>query len=82
MNWNRFVRQSHRWLAIAFTLGVAVDFVVLARAQSEPPFWVYLMPLLPLALLEITGLYLFVLPHAAKWRANRSHLGGNAHAQP
>jgi hypothetical protein len=28
-------------------------------------------PLLPLALLLVTGLYLFVLPHAAKWRSGR-----------
>ncbi len=29
------------------------------------------MPLLPLALLLLTGLYLFVLPYATKWRSGR-----------
>ena len=29
------------------------------------------LPLLPLALLLLTGLYLFVLPHAVKWRSAR-----------
>jgi hypothetical protein len=28
-------------------------------------------PLLPLALLLLTGLYLFVLPHATRWRGGR-----------
>lgn len=28
-------------------------------------------PLLPLALLMITGLYLFALPYVAKWRGGR-----------
>jgi len=29
------------------------------------------LPLLPLALLLLTGLYLFVLPYAARWRSGR-----------
>jgi len=33
-----------------------------------PPPWVTYSPLLPLALLLLTGLYLFVLPYATKWR--------------
>jgi hypothetical protein len=28
-------------------------------------------PLLPLALMLLTGLYLFVLPYATKWRSAR-----------
>jgi hypothetical protein len=28
-------------------------------------------PLLPLALLLLTGLYLFVLPYATRWRSGR-----------
>jgi hypothetical protein len=34
---------------------------------KEPAYWVYLSPLLPLFLLLFTGLYMFVLPYAAKW---------------
>jgi len=37
--------------------------------------WVGLLALLPLALLMLTGLYLFVLPYAAKWR-NARDAGG------
>ncbi|MGH8495206.1 MAG: hypothetical protein ACREVN_03665 [Gammaproteobacteria bacterium] len=69
MSWNKWIRQTHRWLAIAFTVAVIVTFVALG--QEEPVVWVSYVPLLPLALLLFTGLYLFVLPHATKWRSGR-----------
>lgn len=70
MNWNKWVRQLHRWLAIAFTATVILTFVALA--QEEPVIWVSYVPLVPLALLLFSGLYLFVLPYATKWRAGRT----------
>jgi hypothetical protein len=69
MNWNRWIRQFHRWVAVAFTMTVVVTFVVLA--QEDPIEWVAYLPLIPLALLLITGLYLFVLPYAGRWRGRR-----------
>ena len=69
MNWNRWVRQTHRWLSIAFTVGVIVNFV--AVMQGKYTVWVGLLALLPLALLLFTGLYLFALPYATKWRSAR-----------
>jgi hypothetical protein len=66
MNWNTWVRQTHRWLSIAFTVAVIVTFVALG--QETPVLWVSYVPLLPLALLLLSGLYLFVLPYATKWR--------------
>lgn len=69
MNWNKWVRQIHRWLSIAFTLTVIANFVALAR--GEPPAWVTYSPLLPLALLLFSGLYLFVLPYVSRWRGRR-----------
>jgi hypothetical protein len=69
MNWNHRTRQIHRWLSMAFTVTVIANFVALAR--GEPPAWVTYSPLLPLALLLFTGLYLFVLPYATKWRSGR-----------
>ncbi len=69
MNWNNRIRQVHRWLSIAFTVAVSVTLVALA--QEEPAAWVSYLPLPPLALLWFTGLYLFVLPYAAKWRSRR-----------
>ncbi|MGH9386730.1 MAG: hypothetical protein ACRD2N_20865 [Vicinamibacterales bacterium] len=80
MNWNKWVRQSHRWLSIAFTLTVIANFVALAVGQGEqPPAWVTYSPLLPLFLLMFTGLYMFVLPYAAKWASGRpTDVGGTA----
>ena len=69
MNWNAWVRQIHRWLSIAFTVTVIANFIALA--QGEPPAWVTYSPLPPLALLLFTGLYMFVLPYATKWRSGR-----------
>ena len=71
MNWNGWVRQIHRWVSIAFTVTVIANFIALARGAGMPPPWVTYSPLLPLALLLFTGLYLFVLPHAARWRGGR-----------
>ena len=69
MNWSTLIRQTHRWLSIAFTVTVVANFV--AMSQGPPPAWVTYSPLLPLALLLFTGLYLFVLPYATKWRSGR-----------
>jgi hypothetical protein len=70
LNWNKWVRQIHRWLSIAFTVAVVANIVALGN--KEPAVWVGVLALLPLALLLLTGLYLFVLPHATKWRSARS----------
>ena len=69
MNWDKWVRQTHRWLSIAFTVAVIAAFVALG--QKEPVVWVSYLPLPPLALLLFSGLYLFVLPYANKWRRER-----------
>ena len=70
MSWNIWVRQTHRWTSIVFTLTVIANFVALAIAQGQqPPALVTYSPLLPLFLLLLTGLYLFALPYAAKWRS-------------
>ncbi|MCT8998659.1 hypothetical protein [Chelativorans intermedius] len=67
MNWSHWIRQSHRWLALAFTAGFIVNAFVAMRG-AEAAFWVYLLVLVPLFLLLPTGLYLFVLPLAVRWR--------------
>ena len=71
MNWNTLVRQTHRWLSIAFTVTVIANVIALAQGRGTPPPWVTYSPLLPLALLLITGLYMFALPYAARWRSAR-----------
>jgi hypothetical protein len=66
---NKLIRQTHRWLSIVFTLTVIANFVALT--QGQPPAWVTYSPLPPLALLLFSGLYLFVLPYATRWRSAR-----------
>ena len=67
MNWNHWIRQSHRWVSIAFTLTVIANFAV--RIWAEPPPWVTYSPLAPLFLLLFSGLYLFVLPYVGMRRS-------------
>ena len=66
MSWSHWIRQAHRWVSIAFTLAVLANFAAMTRGQ--PPAWVTYSPLLPLFLLLFTGLYLFALPYASRWR--------------
>ena len=70
MHWNAWIRQIHRWVSIVFVAVVVGIFITLGVGQ-KPPNWVYLSPLLPLALLALTGLYMFVLPYLAKRRSKR-----------
>ncbi len=69
MSWNNVVRQSHRWLSIVFTITVIANFVALGMGQKQPAAWVTYAPLLPLALLLFSGLYLFALPYLARRRS-------------
>ena len=69
MNLNHWIRQFHRWVSIVFTLTVIANFVALGMGGGQqPPPWITYAPLLPLALLLFTGLYLFVLPYLIKRR--------------
>lgn len=64
MHW---IRQSHRWISIVFTLTVVMNFVFMAfQGGAQPPAIVTYSPLLPLFLLMFSGLYLFALPYLAK----------------
>jgi len=67
LNWNKWIRQIHRWLSIAFTLAVILNLIFLM--QKEQVVWVGLLALLPLILLLVSGLYLFALPYLAKGRS-------------
>lgn len=67
MNWNKLIRQSHRWLSVLFAVIVAGIFVAMGTG-NEPAPWVYFLPLPPLALMMLTGLYMFFLPYVARRR--------------
>ena len=75
MAWSKWIRQSHRWLSIAFTIAVVINVVALVR--KEQAVWVGLLALFPLILLLLSGLYLFLLPYVEKWRKQRIGLDPN-----
>ncbi|WP_180902452.1 hypothetical protein [Martelella soudanensis] len=61
MTFNIAIRQFHRWSSIIFIGTVIVAMV--AASRPEPAEWVFYLPLLPLILMLLTGLYLFALPY-------------------
>jgi cellulose synthase/poly-beta-1,6-N-acetylglucosamine synthase-like glycosyltransferase len=61
-----WIRQSHRWLSMAFTMAVIANFI--AMALAEPPAWNVYAPLTPLFLLMLTDLYMFVLSYSTRRR--------------
>jgi len=69
LNWSKWVRVGHRWLSIVFTAAVLANLTAVAFGRQE--VWIGLMALFPLVLLMISGLYMFVLPHAARWRGGQ-----------
>lgn len=64
---SKWIRQFHRWTSIAFTLGFLVNAAIAITGTTPDP-WVYLLAVVPIFLLLMSGLYLFALPYAAKLR--------------
>jgi hypothetical protein len=78
LNWNKWIRSTHRWLSIAFTLAVVVNGVTVVQGKytrSQGLFAVF-----TLALQFFTGMSLFVLPYAAKWRGHARRDGASVGA--
>jgi heme A synthase len=69
LNWNKWMRWAHRWLSVAFTVAVIVNGVAVAKNRYSNRLG--LLAVFTLALQFFTGMYLFVLPYAAKWRIAR-----------
>lgn len=63
---SKWIRKTHRWLSIIFTLTVVANFATMAFMQ--PPMWIVYSPLPFLFLLMLSGLYMFALPYVVKWR--------------
>jgi len=61
---SHWIRQTHRWMSIIFTVLVIANFAM--RASGEPPAWVTYSPLPPLFIMLLSGLYMFVLPYTKK----------------
>ena len=70
MGWNAWMRQIHRWLSIFFT-AIPVGIFIAIGMGTKLAAWIYYLPLFPLALLVLTGLYLFVLPYTVRRRGSR-----------
>lgn len=71
MKWSLWIRRFHRWVSVVFTLTVIANFV--AMTQGPPPDWITYLPLPFLALLLLSGLYLFALPYVI---GRRGEAGG------
>ena len=72
MTWSNGIRKVHRWLSLFFTLTVVANFVAIGLGEGEPPEWMMYAPLPPLFLLMFSGLFLFVLPYARRWRRSEA----------
>lgn len=70
---SKWIRQTHRWLSIIFTVTVIANFVTMAF--GPPPAWIVYSPLIPLFLLLFSGLYMFVLPYVARSRGTQERAG-------
>jgi len=66
MNRSNWIRRTHRWVAMLFTLLVIANMA--AWSFGPPPAWLTYAPLLPLLLLMLGGLSLFFQPYAARRR--------------
>lgn len=60
-SFSKNVRVFHRWMSIVFTGLVIVVFI--ANTMDGKPAWIDYVPLPALALMLVSGLYLFALPY-------------------
>ena len=66
---SKIIRQVHRWTSMAFMAVVVAIFAMLGLGQ-QPAQWIYYLPLLPLFLLMLTGVYMFFQPYVARRKAS------------
>jgi heme A synthase len=66
LNWSKWIRQTHRWLSIVFTVAVIINGVTVVRGKYSNRLGLSAVGIL--ALLLFTGLYLFALPYLNKRR--------------
>ena len=63
MNWDLWIRRTHRWLSLAFVLAVIANIAAMIMKSSA--VWIGLAALVPLIPLMLTGLYMFLRPYVA-----------------
>lgn len=64
MSSNKWIRQIHRWLSIAFTVAVIANVVALTMQIQAT--WIGLLAFAPLIPLLATGLYMFAQPYLGR----------------
>jgi hypothetical protein len=69
------IRTFHRWMAMIFAMVVSGIFIAVGMG-TQPVQWVYYLPLAPLALLMLTGVYLFLLPYVVGFHGGKTDNGG------
>ena len=62
-----WIRTTHRWLGVSLIALTIINIIAFSLGQAIP--WLYYLPLLPLFLLMLSGLYMFVLPCMRKAKA-------------
>lgn len=67
MTWTAWTRTIHRWTSVVFFLAVGAATFAAVTGLPEDTM-LYYLPLPPLFIQMLTGLYLFVLPYARRWR--------------
>ena len=60
----RWIRTTHRWLSIIFTVAVLINIAALVMGSQAT--WIGFLALAPLIPMLITGLYLFFHPYLPK----------------
>jgi hypothetical protein len=69
VNWNKWIRVTHRWLSIFFTIAVVINGITVVHGKYSRNLG--LMAVFVLVLQFLSGMYLFVLPYVAKNRSAR-----------
>lgn len=63
---SKWIRQTHRWLSITFTVAVIANIVAMFVAPGQT--WIGFLALVPLIPLLCTGLYMFFQPYTSESR--------------
>jgi hypothetical protein len=65
---SKLIRTTHRWLGVTLIALTIINAVAFGMGQAIP--WLYYLPLAPLLLLMLSGLYMFVLPYLRRPRSS------------
>jgi hypothetical protein len=61
---SKWIRATHRWLGMSLIALTIINAITFAIGQPQP--WLYYLPLLPLFLSMLSGLYMFVMTYVRK----------------